>query len=138
VDFSVVGVLRQNTRVAMLGRDTSGRWILIRTDGLQGWVNRYYLYSDFPFTSLSFITNPAQPGTGQPARPEQPMPQFDAMVNTSSLNVRSGPGVQFRAIAVVQGGTDVNVVSRDSNGWVQIQIPGSVTGWVNGRYLTFR
>ena len=66
------------------------------------------------------------------------MPQFDAMVNTSSLNVRSGPGVQFRAIAVVQGGTDVNVVSRDSNGWVQIQIPGSVTGWVNGRYLTFR
>jgi uncharacterized protein YraI len=136
VDNSVVGVLRQNAQVHMVGRDASGKWVLIRTDGLSGWVNRYYLHTDFPFTSLSFVTAPGQPT--QPSRPEPPSQQYDAMVNASSLNVRSGPGVQYRPIAVVHGGTGVYVISRNANGWVQIQIPGSVTGWVNGSYLTFR
>ncbi|MFL7839215.1 MAG: SH3 domain-containing protein [Candidatus Promineifilaceae bacterium] len=137
VQFPVIGVLHRNTKVFLMAREMSGRWVLINTgDGLQGWVNRYYLYTTFPYTSLPF----AGVSGGQPQPPTQPQPpsqpQYDAYINTGALNVRSGPGVQYRAIAVVQGGQGVYIVNRDANGWVQIQIPGSVTGWVNGYYLS--
>ena len=136
VEYPVAGVLHQNTKVYLVGRDMSGKWVLIKTEGLSGWVNRYYLHTDFPYTSLPFVNGPG----GQPypsAMPEQPAHQYDAVVNASSLNVRSGPGVQYRAIAVVQGGTGVYIVAKDANGWVKIQVPGGVIGWVNGAYLTY-
>ena len=136
VEYPVVGVLRRNTMVHLVGRDMSGKWVLIQTDGLRGWVNRYYLHTEFPYTSLSFV---GAPGTGQPPppKPEQPIYQYDAVVNASSLNVRSGPGVQYQVVAVVYGGTGVYVLAEEANGWVKIQIPGAVTGWVNGYYLTY-
>lgn len=138
VEYNVVGVLHQNTKVYLVGRDTGGKWVLIKTDGLSGWVNRYYLHTDFPYTSLQFVNAQGAGQPQQPVQPEQPSYQYDAVVNVSSLNVRNGPGVQYRAIAVVHGGTGVMVLAKEANGWVKIQIPGGVVGWVNGHYLTFK
>lgn len=138
VEYPVVGVLHQNTKVYLVGRDTGGKWVLIKTDGLSGWVNRYYLHTDFPYTSLPFVNAPATGQPYPPPMPDQPSYQYDAVVNASSLNVRSGPGVQYRAIAVVHGGTGVYVLAKEANGWVKIQVPGGVVGWVNGAYLTYR
>lgn len=135
VDYPVVGVLHQNAVVYLVGRDMSAKWVLIKTQGLGGWVNRYYLHTDFPYTSLPFVDGGGQPG---PMPPQPPMPQYDAVVTASSLNVRSGPGVQYRAVAVVHGGTEVMVLAKEANGWVKIQIPGSVVGFVNGAYLSYR
>jgi uncharacterized protein YraI len=132
VENPSIAVLRRNTQVYLVARDMSGKWVLITTDGLKGWVNRFYLHTTFPYTSLPFVGGP---GGQPPSQPEQPGPQFDAVVNASSLNVRSGPGVQYRAIAVVHGGQGVYILERNHNGWVRIQIPGSVNGWVNGYYL---
>ena len=136
VEYPVLGVLHQNTKVYLVGRDTGGKWVLIKTEGLSGWVNRYYLHTDFPYTSLPFVGGPG--GQPQPPQPEPPMHQYDAVVKASSLNVRSGPGGQYRAIAVVHGGTGVNVLAKEANGWVKIQIPGAVVGWVNGYYLAYK
>jgi uncharacterized protein YraI len=132
VEFPVVGVLRRNAEVYLVGRDMGGKWVLITTDGLQGWVNRFYLQTTFPYTSLPFVGGP---GGQPPTQPHPPAPQYDAVVNTGSLNVRSGPGVEYRAIAVVHGGQGVHILERNPNGWVRIQIPGSLNGWVNGYYL---
>lgn len=133
VSNSIVGVLQQNEKVYMVARSSGGKWILVKNNHVAGWVNKYYLYTTFPFTSLPVY------GSGQPMPPPQPPPpQYDAMVNASSLNVRSGPGVEYRAIAVVHGGTPVDIVATDPNGWVQIVIPGAVNGWVNGAYLTYK
>ncbi len=131
VSNSVVGVLQKNEVVYMVGRSSGGKWILVKNDHVNGWVNKYYLHTTFPFTSLPVV------GSGQPI-PPPPQQQYDAVVNASSLNVRSGPGVQYRAIAVIHGGTAVDVVAQNPNGWVQIVVPGAVNGWVNGAYLTFR
>jgi uncharacterized protein YraI len=137
VDNNVVAVLHQNTIVYLVARDMGGRWVLITTDGVKGWVNRFYLHTDFPYTSLPFVGQSGSPQQPPPPQQPQPKPQNTAMVNTSSLNVRNGPGVQFRAIAVVHGGTEVVVISKEANGWVQIAVPGSVTGFVNGSYLSY-
>lgn len=128
----VVAVLRQNTLVRMQARSSGGGWILINTDGVQGWVNKNYLHTDFPFTSL-----PTQ-GTTSPQPPVNPLPPAgnSGMVNSSMLNVRSGPGVAFPVIAVLRGGTQVSVIESNANGWLRVGIPGAGQGWVNGRYIT--
>lgn len=59
-----------------------------------------------------------------------------AAVNTGNLNVRTGPGVQFAvATKVPYNGTVVLVGRADKGTWVQVQVPGGPTGWVNSLYL---
>ena len=135
VSNDVVGVLRQNDKVYMMARSSGGKWVLIHTPGLEGWVNRYYLHTTFPWTSLP-VAGSSQPMP--PAKPQPPKPDNLAVVNVSALNVRSGPGVQHRAIAVVFGGTEVLVMAREANGWVKIQLPTGTVGFVNGAYLTYK
>lgn len=54
--------------------------------------------------------------------------------NGSNLNVRSGPGADYEAVAKVTDGTRLNVTTT-SNGWGKVTV-GGVTGWVSLSYLT--
>jgi uncharacterized protein YraI len=59
-----------------------------------------------------------------------------ASVNTGKLNVRSGPGLQFGAIATLPYGFGVRLVARNEEAnWVYISLANGVTGWVNVNYL---
>jgi uncharacterized protein YraI len=59
-----------------------------------------------------------------------------ASVNTGSLNVRSGPGMQYGSIATLPFGFGVNMVARNSQGnWILIQLTNGLTGWVNVNFL---
>lgn len=59
-----------------------------------------------------------------------------ATVNTGSLNVRSGPGLNFGSIATLPRGFGVRMIARNENAsWVLIQLTDGVTGWVNSGYL---
>ena len=59
-----------------------------------------------------------------------------ATVNTGSLNVRSGPGLEYGSIATLPKGFGVNLVSRnEAASWVFISLTNGVTGWVNVNYV---
>ena len=59
-----------------------------------------------------------------------------ASVNTGSLNVRTGPGMQYGSIAALPFGFGVQMIARNSAGnWVRIALTNGVTGWVNINYL---
>lgn len=59
-----------------------------------------------------------------------------ASVKTGSLNVRTGPGMQYGSIATLPFGFGVNMVARNSGGnWIQIALTNGVTGWVNVNYI---
>jgi uncharacterized protein YgiM (DUF1202 family) len=61
-----------------------------------------------------------------------------AVVNTSFLNVRSGPGAQFTAIFTARGGSQYNVAGISSDGvWFLVQGPFG-QGWVNNQFVLFR
>ncbi len=68
-----------------------------------------------------------------------------AVVNTDNLNVRSGPGVEYTQVAVVDGGTPLIVLGRseadlaDSSEdlWWYVEV-GEVRGWVNSALLALR
>jgi hypothetical protein len=61
-----------------------------------------------------------------------------AYVEAPELNLREGPGTEFRRIAVIKRGTQVLCidVSRSSDGgtWTKVRV-GSSEGWVNARFL---
>lgn len=53
------------------------------------------------------------------------------LVNTSFLNVRTGPGVQYTVLLTVVGGTELSVIGRaPDNVWYQVSTVVGV-GWVN-------
>lgn len=56
-----------------------------------------------------------------------------ATVNTSALNVRSGPGINNPAIGVAYRGESYPVV-QTTRGWTQVQYKGQ-TGWMSTSYL---
>jgi len=74
------------------------------------------------------------------AAPEQQV-QFIAprlVVNSSFLNVRSGPGIQFPVLITVVGGSELPVLARASdNVWFQVSTVIGV-GWVNVQFTVPR
>jgi hypothetical protein len=95
-------------------------------------------------------TAPSVPLNAAPPRPVNPpsdvagLPGY-AVVNTDNLNVRSGPGVQYTQVAVVDGGTALIVLGRsdatlpDSSDdlWWYVEV-GGLRGWVNSGLLALR
>jgi uncharacterized protein YraI len=67
--------------------------------------------------------------------------QFTApilVVNTSFLNVRTGPGAQYNVLLTVVGGTELPVLAVASDGvWYQVSTINGV-GWVNNEFTVAR
>lgn len=59
-----------------------------------------------------------------------------ATVDTYGLNVRAGPGVAYRVVAVTSLGQQVTLLGRnDAATWAKIRLASGVEGWVNASYL---
>lgn len=61
-----------------------------------------------------------------------------AVVNAYGLNLRTGPGVEYRVIRVLEGGDTYDIVGISPDRiWFLIQT-STGEGWVRGRYIAFR
>lgn len=59
-----------------------------------------------------------------------------AAVNTGRLNVRTGPGVQFKSVTSIPYNTTITLIGRASKGvWVQVQLASGQQGWVNSTLI---
>lgn len=70
--------------------------------------------------------------------PPTATPQPVAVVRSGqSVNVRSGPGTSFGAVAAAQPGTSMTVLGQDdSGGWYNVRLSDGVEGWVSADLLT--
>lgn len=59
-----------------------------------------------------------------------------ATVTGRGVNVRSGPGVNYRIITSLPKGTTVEVTSRSNGEWYAVRI-GNETGYMSSAYLSF-
>ena len=55
---------------------------------------------------------------------------------TSILNVRSGPGTNYKKIGQLKNGSTIVVIEKTNKEWVKIEY-GTVKGYVNSNYLRF-
>ena len=60
-----------------------------------------------------------------------------ATVDTSYLNLRSGPGTQYEVIEVLPRNTVVELTGNQQNYWVEVITPDGTVGWVSNSYLDY-
>ncbi|GAB3803075.1 SH3 domain-containing protein [Virgibacillus kimchii] len=65
--------------------------------------------------------------------PEAEITYQTRYVNISSLNVRSGPGVDHDAVGIVTINQELE--AEDSSGWVKVKTE-DISGYVNSKYLS--
>ncbi|HUS93595.1 MAG TPA: SH3 domain-containing protein [Patescibacteria group bacterium] len=118
VAYNVVAVAPWGEHLALLGRNVGGTWVLVRNGaGVEGWSNGYYLHTSVPISSLPIVSAPSASPT--------------ALVVTASTNVRTGPGEQYDAFAVLYQGQTVAVIGRSTDAnWVQVRLGNGAIGWV--------
>lgn len=64
-------------------------------------------------------------------------PSATAVINTAFLNVRSGPGLEYGAIATLPKGYGVRLIGRnEAYNWVFIADNSGLQGWVNVNYIS--
>lgn len=70
-----------------------------------------------------------------PAAEAKPAPpQEYVRVTGTRLNVREQPSTGAATVARVKKGERLAVLGRDG-GWVRVQLPDGVSGWVHGKYV---
>jgi uncharacterized protein YgiM (DUF1202 family) len=128
MQYGSVAALPFGFGVQMVGRNTQGNWILIRlTNGVTGWVNLTYLFTQYPTRSLPVTENPV-------AQTVQPT----AMVTGAFTgNIRTGAGPNDPIITTVPLNTAVALLGRNYNGtWAQVRLADGTVGWIESWALT--
>ncbi|MFN2134718.1 MAG: PA14 domain-containing protein [Candidatus Promineifilaceae bacterium] len=59
------------------------------------------------------------------------------VVNTTALNMRSGPGTEYEVVQTLVKGEPVQLTGAYNGYWVQVTTRGNITGWVNSSYLDY-
>ncbi len=123
---AVQGRLSAGQRVYLIGQSNDGTWLNIRWQYGNGWVQARY-------TSAG----DAAPTTDASGAPVTEL-SASGVVNAGTLNVRSGPGVNYEIIGSVVGGELLPILGRSNDGsWYNVQTVFG-EGWVSARYLITR
>ena len=98
----------------------SNGWTQIQLPGNRlGYVSSAYLSASYPSGGCVIVT-----------------PSGDRYkVNTGALNVRSGPGTNYRVIAVLEKGDIVTRIGQ-SGKWFKVSTSNGADAWVSSKYLT--
>jgi len=130
VSNDIIRVLGQGETVTLLGRNAAATWVKVATsNNVQGWVYAPLLQTSVPVANLPIVTGETAPPATTGAT---------AVVSNAiySLNVRSGPGVDFEPITTIGRGQIVELLGRDSsNSWLKIRTSGGIEGWSSAKYL---
>jgi uncharacterized protein YgiM (DUF1202 family) len=108
----------QGETLTVLAR--SGLWLNVqRANGMTGWVNKTYTRPEGVAASA-----PRPAATAQPSPSDGPF----AVVNSSFVNLRAGPGFDFDVLAEMPRGEVLTVLGR-SGDWVNVQRSDGQEGW---------
>lgn len=122
MQYGSIATLPFGFGVNLVARNPVGNWVLIElTNGVTGWVNVTYLFTQYPTRSLP-VTDEAVEPTVTPTA---------SVTGALNQNVRVGPSTDNAVIAAIPLGTRVVLLGRNYNStWAQVQLPNGTTGWV--------
>lgn len=117
-DGEVVGKIYDGCAATIL--ETQGDWYKIESGNVKG-----YIKAEF------FVT-------GEEAEALVPVLATKyATVNTTTLNVRAGAGMDYDVVATVPYGEEF-VIIEEKDGWARMELDAAVSGWVSLDYLNTR
>ncbi|RDY24755.1 mannosyl-glycoprotein endo-beta-N-acetylglucosamidase [Romboutsia maritimum] len=127
-NYNIVGKVSNGQKVNVILE--SNGWSKIKFNGKDAYVSSRYLKDVSTNTKPSTPSvplTPSQPSTGTPEVKET------KKVNTTSLNVRSGPGTSYSSIGKVYQNNEVGIIS-ESNGWSKI-VYNNKEAYASSQYL---
>lgn len=139
-------ILQQSQEVFLIGNSGDTYAQVETADGRTGWI---------PFSVLRFREDTTsdvlreqgdtreslaadQGGGGQPSIVFPTLATPRLVVNTSFLNVRSGPGGEFSIVATLSGGDEVQALGISRDGFWFLARGAFGTGWVDTDFVLFR
>ncbi|MEZ4668881.1 MAG: hypothetical protein R3E39_13315 [Anaerolineae bacterium] len=124
--------------VSQSGNDFAEQTVALATGNCDGLLT----YGVLPF-ELNGLTSPTVGLNDTPPRPTNPevitqvLPGF-LVVNTDNLSLRSGDGVEFTQVGVVDGGTKLIPLGRNLKfTWWLVQVD-DIVGWAKAEFLIAR
>lgn len=139
-EWRILGTVPAGTTIALDGRGFGGSWVRgITSGGLVGWIYSESLAIDF---SVASSLPPVYLET--PFSLSAPAQQGDvggnggaAFTAVTRINVRSGPGTDWRRLGGLEIGESFNVDGADSSRtWVRGITPSGVVGWALAENLS--
>ena len=100
--------------------------ILSACDPYQG------LHPDATPTAVLATTQPVTQRPSIPGSTPRPSCTVTTGVPSGYLNIRSGAGVQYPVIGLLQEGDVLQIITRGA--WLEVETSQHLTGWVNSRY----
>ncbi len=129
ISHSIILTVPGGTELAALAIAPDRKWYQVATSAGNGWVNSNYTVGRGDFSGVTRITPPPDPMSGSTPR---------AVINTSYLNIRSGPGAGHSVVTVIPGGATLAVLGKSADGrWFLVEGDFG-QGWLRNRYVAFR
>ena len=127
-----LGMLSINTEVEIIGKDAEGDWYKFNADlpkgeRVTGWGSAEFI------STVSEPNVPVVSGGDTPTDEEGGNGQV-----TQKINVRSGPGVEFESLGMLNVGDSIFLIAKNLSGtWVQIEYETGEEGkgWVYATYV---
>ena len=125
-NYKAIGFLRRSDVVEALEANVDGSWMRVRrlTDNLTGWAASAYLVK---------ITTPPPP----PPPPTPPQVGDRFKCTAASLNVREGPGTNFKSVGALVRNDIVEALEFNADyTWYRIRrYTDGLTGWASAAFL---
>lgn len=121
INYAIIGQILGSRELPILGRSSDSRWYQVETEIGIGWVFAEYLATQYAFSGI-----PVTVASTTGAQVVGPL----AVINTSAVNLRSGPGPDFTVLAILAGGEEGQIIGQtaDSTWWLVEMRVG--TGWI--------
>lgn len=103
-EANIIGLLAKGTKVDVVYRESNG-WYMIKFENGYAYVSGDY---------ITILNNNMQQSRNNPII-------RTSTVNTSVLNVRTGPSTSDEVIGTLKKGDIVEIVSRKTHGWYKIK-----------------
>lgn len=111
----VLTVLRTGQSIEVRGSDQGG-WTPVLWNGADAWISSQYITTN----ASSVNSGATQTSTGY---------------TTTDVNLRTGPGLDYRVLRVLGTNTELALTGVTQNGFSQVQIDGNLR-WVSTTYIS--
>ena len=118
--YQVIGQIYRNEQVVILGSQDG--WYNVSYAGMTGWVSGDYV-----------VVNQTNVAAQEPVTVQEPAKVYGT-INGDYVNVRSGPGLNYNVITMMNWGDRVEVLGNTEE-WYNILLSDGSKGWVYGNYI---
>lgn len=135
LDGELTLTLSRRELLTMLGRDTTGDWVKVRSEsGLEGWVNARESNAASWAAGLPVIATTAV--DDDPVSITTSLPVVTLALTLDDAALRAAPGTEYAVLGELESGRIVGLLGSWHGGpWVRVRLDNGQEGWIDTAQL---